>query len=518
MGGCSSQNRSALRPYNNPFGNARAEGSLGKVQKNLYIGRTYRYRPSAPKLTNMNESIYENFSAKADKKTLSMSELCLCELPPHNDQTIESSMKIDAEDLPIEKETEDSITVTLDDNSTSFGNSAESYPSTRRIETKPNPSNQQTENVEFAVSTYFPPDIVDQVRKLGKMDNPEVQAVAKKLLDLIITKSPKLENRQKTPVAHMKSKSLDLNISNTENSVQITSQQKGNPYIHKWCTSRPVSVECEQIPQYESFRLSGSENGGSDIILNVSDDVSVTGETMVSPKGDEKMEGSSMDMVEFSKRQVIRSRSKSIMISEYLQNLPSLKVSLASNKRTSLERSSIKGDYAIPPDDQEDIDLQSLTSKIDELDIKITKSTQKLTELRRRSLKLVKDWSDSGDSVQNGKDDDIDQNGNESDDDHIGKNISFVSVEREINDWQNHKNNLVDERNQIIINMNRMLIDQITSSSPIDYNTKNEFSQERNAPTVKVNDIEMPSNFKSGSITSARNICLYEYSEEDVSG
>jgi len=477
MGGCGSQDRtyqSTVPPIIIPNIAYATRGSFrkgkGKVREKLYyIESNDRYFPSTLKLTRSNESTDVHFSPTKGKKTLSMSKPHLCELPAHYDQIFESSMKIDADDLRIEKKKEDSGTVTFDDDSTSSGNSAEECPSGRRIETKPNPSYQQSQTYGFPV-TYLPPDIVDQVRIFGKMDNPETLAVAEKLLDLI-TKSPTLESHQKPKIAHMINKSLDPNISNMENNLRITRMQKSNPNIYKWSNSSLFSEESEHIPQCESFKLSGSETGESEIILGLSDDVSVTDETIVSPRGDEKMKDASIDVVEFSKRQVIRSRSKSIMISGYLENLPSLTESLAGNKRASLERFSIKGGSAILPEEK-DIDLKSLTSKIDELDIKITKSTQKLTELRESSLKLLMDWCESGDIVQNGKDEDIDQNGKESDNDKIGKNISFVSVEREINHWQDHKNNLLDERNQIIVNLNRMVVDKITSSSLIDYTTK----------------------------------------------
>jgi len=478
MGGCGSHARSyqpTLSLIQNPnIEYATAEVSFGKGkgkvrEKTYYIQSNLRYLPSTPKLARMKESTDVHFFPRAGKKTMSMSKPCLCELPAHCDQKFESSIKIDAGDLRMEKKTEDSITDTLDDNSTSSGNSVKECPSAGRIETKLNPFYQQSQTFGDPV-TYLCPDIVDQVRIIGKMDNPEIKAVAEKLLDLI-TKSPAVENRQKPKEAHMKSKSLDLNIINMENNVDMDRKQKGNPNIYKWCNSNLFSVEGGQKPQCEPFKLSGSETGESDVVLIVSDDVLVTDETFVSPRGDEKMWNYSIDMVEFSKRQVIRSRSKSMKISGYLENLPSLTVSLESNKRASLG-------YAILPDNKKDIDLKLLTSKIDEIDMKITKSTQKLTELRGRSLKLWMDCSDSDDSVQNGKDEDIDQYGKDSENDEIGKDISFVSVEREINHWEDYKNNLVDELNQCIIDLNRMLVDEISSSSLIDCTTKNECSQE----------------------------------------
>jgi len=70
----------------------------------------------------MKNSTAVNISPKSDNTTLSISKLCSCELPPHYDQKFESSIKIDAEDLPIEKKMEGSLTITLDDNSTSSGN------------------------------------------------------------------------------------------------------------------------------------------------------------------------------------------------------------------------------------------------------------------------------------------------------------------------------------------------------------------------------------------------------------
>jgi len=480
MGGCGFHARNyqptfpSIKHLHTEYANAEVSFGKGngKVRENVsYIQSNLRYPPLTPQLATMNDSTDVYFSPTAGKKTLSMSKPSLCELPAHCDQKFESSTKINAEDISMENNTEDSVTVTLDDNSTSSGNSAEECPSAGRIEAKLNHFYQQSQTIGDPV-TYLPPDIVVLVRIIGKMDNPEIRAVAEKLLDLI-TKWPTVENHQKPKVTHMIGKSLDLKSCNIENNVKMARKQKGDPNICKWCSRSLFSVEGGQIPQCESFKLSGSETGEIDIVLSVSDNVSVTDETIVSPRGDEKMWDSSMDMVEFSKRQVRRSRSKSMMISGYLENLPSLSLSLASNKSESLETFGTKGSYAILPKYKKDIDLKSLTSKIDEFDIKITKSTQKLTELRGRSLKQLLDWSDARDSVQNGKDEDIDQYGKDSENDEIGRDISFVSVEREINQWQDHKNNLVNERNQLITNLNRMLVDQISSSSSIDYTTKN---------------------------------------------
>jgi len=355
-------------------------------------------------------------------------------------------INIVAEDLLFKKERE--------------GNRAIASPSPELTEIELTSTNRQSQNdgFKFYIMSI---EVLDQVKSLLSTDNPGSKVVAEQLRECIM-KLATLENSRKCQVAHTMSKALDYNISLKENNVSVTWEPEGDPNVFDCSNSTLGHVEGGLITlPGDSIKLSGSESGETEIVLSVSDDHSDSDEWTVRTRDDgmcEKMKGSHYDMIQFSKKQFIRSRHKSIVMSEVLKSMPSLTESLAKN--TMSRPKEFNGGYTIYQDRPKDRDVESMTSKIDGLDVKIHKCMQKLRELRRRSLEIFTDGDDSGDCDQKNL-----------------KNISFVSVEKNINRWQDHKNKLVDERNQIITKLNnKLLMDQITSTPLIKSSTESEFS------------------------------------------
>jgi len=210
-------------------------------------------------------------------------------------------------------------------------------------------------------------------------------------------------------------------------------------------------------------------------------------------------------MIEISKQQLKKSRRKSKMMSEFLKEMPSLTQSLARSKTFGVSsgesRPSRSSAHKLTfEDNQEDICLASMTSKIDMLDKKIGETTVTLTGLRRKSLDLLTKGRDPGDS---------DENGNK---------MSFIGVEKEIDRLQEYKNKLVDEREQIIMELHSGLIDKFMSTplihSPISRNDPriirsqsqisvpakhHDYTLERDSKVISRPDAEMPSNFVPSS-------------------
>jgi len=495
--GCGSlipSDQSTLHPFKNPADfnvEESAEGCSyrGKdpIQKSsYYLDCNDRLIQVTPKVTRMYKNIDVHISAKSDVKTSYVSKLSLCEVAAHYKKKSESPTKIDTEYWPMEKTVGGIITITLDNNSTYSGNLEKESSSAAKIETELNPRNWQPQTV--FPDTNLTPKIVEQMRKLVNTDNPEVQAAAKERLE-IITKPITLCKRQKHHVAP-RSKSLDLNIGVNKMNVKRITELESDLDVFDCNLSR---AEGEQIPQYENSKLLGSERG-NESILSISENVSAASESMLIYRGDEKMEGSPIDIVDFSKRQVIRGKRQSIRMSRLLDDMPSLSLSLTNDRRLNLEKSSNNRGYAISQE-LKDIGLQLMCAEIDELDAKIQKCTQKLTKLRVRSLDLLTDWIDSGES-QNGKDRDSDQNGEEGNSGIDLKDISFVSLEKEIDRWQDHKNKLVDERSHIITKLNSKLINQINSNSLTASPNQNKFCHAGDALVVTLSDTEMESSFK----------------------
>jgi len=344
----------------------------------------------------------------------------------------------------------------------------------------------------------LPPKMEEQLRNLLSTENPKVKGAAAKLLELL-TKSPTVKNSQRRQLAHKLGRSLDQYTGVNENILELTGEPNSDPNFYGSSNSSPVSVESKQFqPQYDFSEVLGSKTVGSETVLSFSDEVSGSGETAVTIEGDEKIKSSDIDLVEFSKRQEIRSRRKSLQMAEYLENMPSLSQSLAKTRGASLKESNSRSCYDIFHD-KKDIGLESISSRIDELDVKIGESTQKLTELRRRSLDLLTSGGDSGAFDWN------------------SKKLSFVSGEQEINRWQAHKNKLVDERYQITVKLHSKLWDKI-NASPLTYSpTKSEFLNMTDTSPVTASDTEMTSSrMRSDSITESISSLSYHELPEIV--
>jgi len=480
MGGCGSHIRSAQSApsvrkhpnveYDTPAGRSSKGKESLRISLPYYIESSDGHLPFSPELTSMNKSTDVDFYPNTDKKPLSTP--CLYQSSLHNDRKLESSLNID-------------VSVTMDDNWTSPADSAEECSSAGKIDFL-NPVEQQPQNLGFGV-TNLPPEILEQLRKLVIADCPEAKDVAEQLLAWI-AKLPTLENSMQLQVVKIMSSSLDLSICGKENNINITSELVFDNGACNWSSSSLASMECGQIvAQGHSLKLIGSDSGES---LILSDGEDLLCESIGSLKDDEKM-----DMFEFSKRQVIKSRRKSFAMSQFLEKLPSLSQSLASSKRASNKELSISDRYAISPEDQEDSGLESMTSKIDELDRKISESTQKLTELRKKSLDLLTAGDDSGDS------------------DDQGKNASFFSVEREIGHFKKHKSKLVDERDQIIAKLHSRLIEQLSYTPLSTSLTESEITHVRES--MVVSNVKLPydlmkSTSGTGSLSAVSNVCFPE--------
>jgi len=463
MGGCVSHVRGARTAPARKHPNVEFEQTLGRSFRrnclrislpNYIESCAGHFTNTTPKLTSMNKSTDLHFSPHSHKKPLltsvnkstdfhfsphshkkPLSTPCSCQSSP-GDRKWKTSLKIEAEDLSTERR-DGNVTNTVDDDSTSLADSREECPSTGEMESEPSPVKQQPQNLVFEI-TNLPPEILDQLRNLEHTDNPEAKAVAEQFC-VLITKLLSSENCKQRQVANMMSRSLDLNICAKGNNVNVNSALMGDPDDCNWSKSSLGSVA-----QCDPLKLSEGDIGKSEQIMSGTDHVS--GETIASLKDDEKVNSG---MEEFQ-RQVIRSRRKSFAMSEALTNLPPLSQSLARSRIASLSLKVSSFNNGSVMSVEEDAVLETTTSKIDELDKKISKITLTVTALQRRSSALLTEGSDSGDS------------------DYGGKNLSFLNVEKEINRWQDHKNKLVDERDMIVTELQSKLIDQITSAPLID--------------------------------------------------
>jgi len=505
MGGCVTNVRSAK--YAHPlvkYCTMLEISSKGKGSVHLsidYIEGIEEY-PSSTSQFTFTKNTGVHFSPTSDKNALSLSKFCINELTPQDEHIRESSLKFAAENWPMKKKREGSLTNTLEDKSTSTENSAEECSSVRKIEMELYPANRQSHILGFEFTDLFP-EVDEQLMISAKTDNPEVKADASKIFDLV-TDFPKLKGSNKLQLAQTWNKSQDQNICDKKNILGIPCELGGDPKFYYPFDSWPASGDGEQTLPKGDFELSGFDTGASEIIRGVSDNVRGSGETIWSLRSfeyREKMKTSDIDMFELSQEQLILNRLKSTKMFGFLENMPSLTQSLATTSRANLKESSIWGCDKILEELWEDSGLKSLISKIDELDVKICKSTQKLTELRRRSLSILTDGCYSGSF------------------DLSGKKISFVSAEKEIIRWQDHKKKLVEERNRIITMLHKI------TSTPIIYSPKkSEFSRLGDTTKITERDIEIPSNFiRSNSITeslsSVSNLCLTDIiAEADLSG
>merc|ERR1719221_146934 len=126
--------------------------------------------------------------------------------------------------------------------------------------------------------------------------------------------------------------------------------------------------------------------------------------------------------------------------------MPPLAQTLATSKKASAKGSSINDGNM---KNEKFMDLENMTSKIDKLDSKINESTLKISRLRKKSLDILTDGDESGNN------------------DEDGGTLSFLSVEKEINRLQEHKNTLVGTREILISNLQSKLIDQLTDTPVI---------------------------------------------------
>lgn len=456
MGGCGSHIRA---PQSAPTSRHPSD----EIYKGMSLGTESSLQitfglPPSPELTSIDKGTDVHISPSTtppeDKKTLSVSKSYLCQMWPDDEQKLESSIKIDTEDLQTENKRSGSATVTVDDNWTSTPNSPAECTTGGKIETEGNTANpQQPENfgVEF---TSLPLGMVAQLRKLARSGNSESKAIAEELLEWISKRPP--ENRKQCPVRSLMSMSLDLNICLKESNVNITSEPVGGPKLQIWSSNSSYgSAEGETYVPCKGnlFKLSTDESWGSEIASEPFSGGEAGGEgstmklNQPADEKEKKMIRSHDEMIKISKMQFKRSRRKSKMMSDFLKEMPSLTQSLATSKTMAASRRKHRSKRSSVQNEtrgsQEDILLASMTSKIDMLDEKISESTVKLTELRRKSLDLLTDGGDS------------DENGN---------HLAYLNVEREINRLQANKNKLVDERDQIVTELHSKLIDKISST------------------------------------------------------
>lgn len=273
-------------------------------------------------------------------------------------------------------------------------------------------------------------------------------------------------------------------LMNTDSSVGKLVVEKLVEWITELPTSEKNIVGESETDPYAWHRSNGcrfsTENEeiviGSSISSRSSDDVSGESDTLASLKNDEfdeKIKVPHIGIVELSRQKEKRRRSLSTQYSEPRRKMSPL-----------INDSSSTGWWASFDEDQKEL------TEIDIIDNKISQSTQKLSKLRKMSLNLLTDVDYSTDREQS------------------RKCISYISIEKDINRWQNRKKKLIEEREQIITRFNSKLIQQI-SSSTLESLKKDESPQE--GQTIGV-DLGMQSDvMKSDSIAESfsalGNIC-----------
>lgn len=431
MGGsCSEHDRSGWLPP--------AQRTSVPICSPRYIDNSYGhplYKTSERYRANQKKNIHFRRS-KDEKHSLTPFKF---QLSPHNDRKWESWLKIDEEDLPRGRTSEGSLTITADNDSTSLPESIQERPKVSKIGSNPGLVKQLSPKKRFE-ATNLPPEILGQLRKLVSKGNPETKAAIEHIL-LCIKKVPTSQNNKPQRVRNMKSKSWDLNINAKENNVKLTRELVSHYDNRDLSMTSFVSAESEIIAQCDLFDLSETDTGENEPTISGPHDCLGNLKTNIL-KNDEEMKGSHFDIVEFSKQQVIRSRRKSMVMTEALHNMPSIAQLLESGK-DSLQESSINDECVMS---QKEIGLETIISKIDELEKKIDKSTQKITQFQRKSFDILTDGDDSGDR------------------DEEGKNLSFLFAEKEIQRWQDHKKKLVNERDELMTKLNNKLLDQINAS------------------------------------------------------
>jgi len=351
------------------------------------------------------------------------------QVPNHYNRTWETSLKIDAGDLPTGRKVEESATIAADDNTIFAG----------KRDSESNIVDQQSEK-QGLQDTKVPSEIIDQLRRLKNTNDPETNQAAEKLLDFI-SKLPNLESSKPKQSRLPVRRSLDLDISRNENRTNITGKLFGS---YDNC-DRPKASFAKMVGRKPAAKYNTSK------LLGTKATECEQGNIL---KDDEEMKDSNFDIIEFSKQQVIETDRKSLLISETLDRMQSLTVTLATSRRNSIKDDSTNDGCVTT---EEDPALESLTSKIDELDKKIEKSMQKITRLRRQSLDLFADQHYSSCS---------------DDEEGKNKNLSLLFLEKEIHRWQDQKNKLADEREKLVTKLQSKLVDKI-SSTPVNVSPKN---------------------------------------------
>jgi len=442
MGSCTSHKRSfqsnAAYQYNDEDDE---QVSSSWHQRGLQIGLPCYLESSdghQPSLPDTSPKKQTHTSRVFTKEVKSLANTCLSQLPNNLNRTGETSLKIDAGDLPKERTESGSTTIAADDNSSSLLEPRKEFVVASKIDLELNVVKQQPENLELHV-TNIPREIYDQLRRLKNTDNPETKEVAEKLLDWI-TQLPSWEKSKQQRVASMMGRSLDLEIFTRENSANKIGELLGfNDDLDSFSMSTASVGEGAKLgAKYETLKSPATKPTGNAHDSMLKDD-------------------HHSELYELSKQQIIKTRRESMLLSETLNKMPSLRLSLTSNRRSIIE----VGTPTVGSMSSED---NAALEVIDDLDKKINKSMQKITALRRKSLNLLADGDDSDNS-----------------DDEKSKNISLLLLEKEIHRSQEQKNELLNEREKIIAELQSKLI----TSTSINYSAK----KSKDCPTMVNMDV-----------------------------
>jgi len=430
MGSCTSHKRSFNSNSAYQYDEDDEQLSSSWHQKGLQIGLPCYMESSdghLPSLPDPSKTEQTNTSRAFTKDVKSLSNKCANQFPQKHNRKEETSLIIDAVDVPKERTVQCSDTIAVDDNSTSLLESRQESVFTSKTDFELNAVKQQSENLDLNV-TSIPPGILDHFKRLKNTGSPETKEVAEKLLDWI-TNLPNWENSKQPQVTSIMSRSLDLDIFSKENSANKINEVFDFNDDSDSFSMNTDSAGCGKVlaqVQCETSKLLGTNHTGN------------AHESML--KDDHQVE-----LFEFSKKQIIKTRRESILLSETLEKMPSLRTSLNNNQRSLMEESTTTDGCMSP---QDNAALEVMTAEIDELDKKVNKSMQKITALRRQSLDLLADVDFSGNS-----------------DDEKCMNISLLLLEKEIHRWQDHKSKLMAEREKIIAKLQSELI----SSTPINF-------------------------------------------------
>jgi len=449
MGGRCSLNRSVPKPPNNTHPNV-DYSKRKRSQRSHQQGENVRQRPYFIVTSDghlrynilepycMNQTMDTHSSQSDNSMTLTYKRLL------YNGRNTEHKLKSGENFLSNDGSSESSVTITVDENSTSGPESLEECALAVELEPNTNLNKNPSQNVR-SKDTNLHSEILNQVKKLVNMDNSETKAVAEQLLNYL-TKLPWSEQNKTCRKADFISRSTNLDMSVNQNSVNITSEPLKDCDYCDWLKTNPVPADSENLgTDCESSKQAWIKDGENEATLSGSWNslVDAIGRIL---QNDENTKCPEFDVIEYSKQQVMKTHRKSLLMTEVLDNMPSLAKSVTSNRRYSSKYLQNKDECLI----SKGMNFVTMTSKIDELDKKITDSKQKLTMFRRKALDLLlADGDDSDESAEE------------------GKNLSLLHVEKEILRWQDHKNKLGDYRTKIITNLNRELIGNFESDDVV---------------------------------------------------